>query len=246
MIPLCGYTDKLSGRPGDTIAFKVSSSGDEPFDARLMRVISADPNPDGPGIIEEDVESSFARSYASRVQPFYPGSYALSNRNIEMGSDGSLRLEALIWPTAPAGGEQVILAIGNRCLKIDDHGCIAGSVGTDEISASTVLHERRWYKVWMAYDSQCGQLSAGAQPAAGGDNDAVHTQIGSVATAAPSRASIAALMIDERAERHFNGKIEAPAIYNSADASESSVVARWDFAQATGSTRIIDHKPAWA
>ena len=74
-VSLVGYADKLSGRPGDVIGFKVSSQLSEPYEARLVRVISADPNPDGPGMIEEAVEADFAGSHASRAQPFLPGSY---------------------------------------------------------------------------------------------------------------------------------------------------------------------------
>ncbi|MDP7238433.1 MAG: N,N-dimethylformamidase large subunit, partial [Candidatus Latescibacteria bacterium] len=75
-IPLLGYTDRLSGRPGDTIEFKVSSYTDEPYHAGLVRVISADPNPIGPGLIEEEVNIPFGGTFPSRPQPFYPGSYA--------------------------------------------------------------------------------------------------------------------------------------------------------------------------
>jgi hypothetical protein len=50
IIPFIGYSDKLTGRAGDTIAFKVSSYLKSDYSASLFRSISADPNPDGPGI----------------------------------------------------------------------------------------------------------------------------------------------------------------------------------------------------
>ena len=74
MIPLIGYCDRLSGRPGDTIEFKVSSIAAASFTARLYRSISADPNPAGPGIIERAVPSAMDGSYPSRIQAFHPGS----------------------------------------------------------------------------------------------------------------------------------------------------------------------------
>ena len=49
MVPLTGYADRFSAAPGDTIAFKVSSVGDDPFAARLVRIRCGDPNPEGPG-----------------------------------------------------------------------------------------------------------------------------------------------------------------------------------------------------
>ena len=42
MIPLIGYGDRLSARPGETIEFKVSSQGPAPFRADLVRIVSAD------------------------------------------------------------------------------------------------------------------------------------------------------------------------------------------------------------
>jgi len=49
VIPIAGYTDRLSAAPGERIAFKVSSMAAGPYRASLARVIRADPNPAGPG-----------------------------------------------------------------------------------------------------------------------------------------------------------------------------------------------------
>ena len=67
--PLLGYADRLSVRPGETVAVKVSCTLEEDFSASLVRIICADPNPSGPGIIEESVPANFAASYPARVQP---------------------------------------------------------------------------------------------------------------------------------------------------------------------------------
>ena len=48
-IPLLVYSDRLSARPGESVAFKVSSDGPQPFSVKLTRSISADPNPMGQG-----------------------------------------------------------------------------------------------------------------------------------------------------------------------------------------------------
>ena len=58
-IPITGYADRFSLTPGEKINFKVSSVSKEPFKAKLIRVISGDPNPEGPGLIEEDIKSNF-------------------------------------------------------------------------------------------------------------------------------------------------------------------------------------------
>jgi N,N-dimethylformamidase len=74
VVPLIGYVDRFSARPGERIAIKVSSQLDRPYGADLVRIIHADPNPAGPGIKLEDVPAAFAGAYASRFQPVHLGS----------------------------------------------------------------------------------------------------------------------------------------------------------------------------
>ena len=45
MIPLIGYADRLSLRPKETINFKVSCNGPDPYEARLVRIICGAPTP---------------------------------------------------------------------------------------------------------------------------------------------------------------------------------------------------------
>jgi N,N-dimethylformamidase len=77
MLPLTAYLDRLSARPGEAIGVKVSSHLAQPYAADLVRIVHADPNPDGPGMKLVDVATDFAGSYPSRVQPVHPGSYAI-------------------------------------------------------------------------------------------------------------------------------------------------------------------------
>ena len=68
MIPLIGYTNALSFRPGDTVEVKVSSTLNQSYRAELVRIISGDPNPEGPGMVFEPVASKFEGEYPSRPQ----------------------------------------------------------------------------------------------------------------------------------------------------------------------------------
>jgi N,N-dimethylformamidase len=52
-LPITGYLDRLSHRPGETFSAHVSAQTPGPARARLVRVISGDPNPDGPGLRPE-------------------------------------------------------------------------------------------------------------------------------------------------------------------------------------------------
>jgi hypothetical protein len=66
VVPLIGYVDRFSARPGETVAVKVSSELGDPYRADLVRIIHDDANPGGPGVKFEEVPSSFAGIYRSR------------------------------------------------------------------------------------------------------------------------------------------------------------------------------------
>ena len=74
---LIGYTDRISVRSGEKIAFKVSSAGPNPYHAMLVRIVRGDPNPGGPPPKLEDLSELFDGRFASRVQHAWPGSYGL-------------------------------------------------------------------------------------------------------------------------------------------------------------------------
>ena len=103
-IPLVGYADRFSVAPGATIAFKVSST--TPYRARLVRVISGDPNPAGPGIIEQDIPASFAGSYPAHLQNVQLGSYMRVPDSPALHGLKSFTVLATIWPTTPQQGAQ--------------------------------------------------------------------------------------------------------------------------------------------
>lgn len=109
-VGLAAYTNRLSGRPGDTIRFHVSSSSpsrsssDNKITAKLTRCICADPNPQGPGCIEENASEWFdTREFVGRHQKFHSGSYAKSRDGICVPSDttyhGALSVEIWMFPT---------------------------------------------------------------------------------------------------------------------------------------------------
>ncbi|NQV61750.1 MAG: N,N-dimethylformamidase large subunit [Alphaproteobacteria bacterium] len=259
MIALLGYCDRLSGRAGDTIEFKVSSIAAEPFTARLYRSISADPNPAGPGIIERAVPSAMDGSYPSRLQPFHPGSYAIAGAALPPSAaasatpsaGGGFRLSALIWPTLPQKGKQVrggqaILSCGDITLMIDESGAIAGQAGERRVCSSEPLKTRAWYRVSLSYDAASGALTVSQEPIKHGHE--AHGSINVPGLLLAGKPMIAA-MENALAARpgcppdaigaHFNGKIEAPAIHDGA----GNVVAAWDFSQGISTTKIVDTGP---
>ncbi|MEM8975143.1 MAG: N,N-dimethylformamidase beta subunit family domain-containing protein, partial [Pseudomonadota bacterium] len=240
-IPLLGYCDRLSGRPGDAIDFKVSSTHKADFDAKLVRVISADPNPDGAGIVEEDVSASLAGSYPSREQPFHPGSYITFDKTVPVPSGSDIRLEAKVWPTMPGAGEQVILCLGALRLLLDGNGCVSAQLGDDVVATTTALKVRKWYRAWLVLSRGTGTLTVGFTALdAHGQSETQQISLDTAQLANDAQPVIAAALQDGAAQHYFNGKIEAPAIYASAEESDDAALARWDFSQGISTTHITD------
>ena len=106
LIPLIGYVDRLSARPGESLQFKISSILEKPYKTELVRIICADPNPEETGVIEKPIVSNLEKSYMSRQQHFSPGSYGLIHDVQPLCSLQSFSAVVTIWPTTPHYGVQ--------------------------------------------------------------------------------------------------------------------------------------------
>lgn len=280
MIPLIGYADRLSVRPGETIDFKVSSQGPAPFEASLVRIVCADPNPAGPGIQEVRLAADFAGSYPSRAQAVALGSYGRVAASGPLGSLDDLTLVATVWPTTPEAGEQGVLARfdpesgAGFALALGADGSATAILGQASgaplrVSVGTRLRPRTWYRIWASFDRGQGRLVVGQAPV---HPDPFVDRSGSAELAVGATAATdggCPLLIGALGGRpvtgHFNGKIEAPAVFGRAlEAGEvaaagtgeagageagageegAGLVARWDFSQGISGTRIVDTGPA--
>ncbi len=236
-IPIIGYCDPLSVRPGQTIGFKVSCATEGAFSARLLRSICADANPDGPGIVEEAVEASLTGDYRARQQAFNPGSYALVQQGPAV--EGDVTLAATIWPTLPGDGEQAILSAGGLELYLDSSGALAASAGGVTVSTGEPLLTRQWYAVRLSYDAVSGTVTVAQDPQSiWGESAEASASAPNLAFDASQPVLIAAALRNGHADRHFDGKIEAPAIRAAA-----GIAAQWDFARLTNSLTIEDIGP---
>ena len=136
--PLLGYVDRLSGRAGDTLEFKVSSASAAAYHARLVRIVCADPNPAGPGIQEEHVASALEGSYASRVQDFFPGSHVEVRVGDEIALPKCFTVVANIWPTLPGDGAQCIVSLVDAnaaplvSIGLDSQAHLLARIGNDD------------------------------------------------------------------------------------------------------------------
>ena len=174
MIPLIGYSDRLSVAPGERIEFKVSSALDKPYEAGLVRIRCGDPNPDGPGIKEQSLDAAFSGSYPSRFQPIFCGSYARVAEHSSLTLSGSFTLSARIWPTLPGKTAQGLIAKWDNeraagfALLIDEHGTTLrlgdGKGRQIDIPVGKSLRPRVWYQVWASWDAASHSVSVGQRP----------------------------------------------------------------------------------
>lgn len=265
MIPIAGYADRWSVGHNQTIEFKVSSEFDEPYSVRLVRITCADPNPDGPGIIEEDLSSIFAGKFPSRKQQVRLGSYARIKTRGQLAHCDQFTLAANVWPTLPGAGEQTIMCLRDKTgskllnLYVNSDRCLSACVNEQfELKLTACLHARTWYSVWCSIDLASQTVSIGQtahlENAIGIDNDFKETRC----QAKPALTAIDEVLIASSCTgieaRHFNGKIERPGIHNHLYPAESRVhlmnqtaqpvsIAEWDFSQGINTQSVTDIGP---
>ncbi len=233
-IPLLGYTDRLSARAGESIGFKISCRTGEPVTARLYRSVSADPNPRGPGIIEEDAQVYFdPMTISAADQPFYPGSYGCTEQRFWLEPQQELCCSAIIYPTLHKAQSQCVLACGQVALSIAGDGCVTFTVAGNSIATNVPLILRRWYKV-VGKVSHDGQLSIEQQPLEKLAGECVRAQQ-TVAVNWPQEGvvSVAASVTDAGPDDFYNGKVEAPEIH-----IDGKILAGWDLARETSACQV--------
>jgi N,N-dimethylformamidase len=268
MVPLTGYADRLSVAPGETIAFKVSSTASAPYQARLVRVICGDPNPAGPGMKEEDLSAVFAGTYPSRQQAVPLGSYARVAPAPALQELTSFSLGATIWPTTPQRRQQGIVARydpvqgAGLALFIDAQGAGAlvgmGAGQVRSVSVGKPLRERAWYRVWASYEAATQTLTVGQAPLQAafmvddtGSQALVIDRAPRLDTSAPL---LIAALGGTPVSGHYNGKIERPLVLSRAASATAllpaltagrpeHLLALWDFSQDISSPRIVDIGP---
>ena len=269
MIPLIGYSNRLCVAPGEKIEFKISSTLDSRYQASLVRVRCADPNPDGPGQKETPIDSDFAGVYPSRFQAIHPGSYGYVEHHDALAIDGSFTVSARIWPTLPDNTAQGVIAKLDEddgtgfALMIDERG-VTLRLGTRdktflEVSVNKPLRARVWYQVWASWDAASRRVVVAQRPLVsefGADNlELVEYDIDeSVASSTQTPLYLGATG-GTPVVGHFNGKLEDPSIQSIASSPQScrraanpfeldALTAAFDFSKQIGTQSFYDVGPA--
>ena len=263
MVPLIGYPDRISVAAGETIRFMVSSSLEEDYEARLVRIVCADANPHGPGFREEEVAADGDGRYRSKYQPTWLGSHVSVADAPPLARLAGFSLDVLAWPTTPGKGRQGVLtqwdsgrgagfallvdADGTATLELGD-----GSGGIVAVSTGRRLNPRIWSPLPAGYDPDRGLCWVEQAPLKPVPKVA---DAGRVEAAAPAGCFapagrpllIAALDVRDgdgqaRVGGHYNGKLERPRIAARKDGRDTAL-AEWDFSRDIPSTSVIDIGP---
>lgn len=261
MLPLAAYANRLSVRPGETVEFKVANATGQPVTARIVRVISSDANPAGPGIQLDDVDADIASVAEPGPERVPHGSYAVVSGLAAWQSEDSFTLCCRVFPTLLDGRRQGLITRLSETrnsgvgLMINADGRLMGTmgngVGFEEVRTQTALRERRWQIVWLRFDAESRTLQIGHGSLDGAAAAVADGILSTSASATFDGPLLMAAANDDAPNAHFNGKLERPALYDRAlsDGELQSLTradevpgaaACWDFSQEVSSSRIID------
>jgi len=251
---MTGYSDKLSVRAGETIAFKVSQATESPYQAQIVRLINGDTNPAGPGYQEMEVTDAHW-TVQGRYQAVKAGSCIVVPANSALRLD-SLYFEITLWPTTPKKSDQVIASLWDQVrgagfqVSIAQDGCAAlyladGLGGKGWLRLDVPMRERHWYRLQVTFDAANGRASlqqspiqshfavseAGAIEATVGVGSLSDIEAPFVVGARPSRSG--------GFEGFLNGKVEAP-VLTASPHIDALPVGKWDFSVSIDTDTIQD------
>ena len=248
MVPLVGYLDRFSARPGERIAVKVSSSHAAPFRADLVRIVCADPNPAGPGMQLEETSSPWAGEYPSQRQPIQLGSCGIIDLPGPLTLPDPCTVVVRVQPRLLDGRPQTVLDIGGVALTVGPGG--AELVAADEVCATgAAMLEGRWYELRLLFaDGQVRLRQTALQPSWGVVDSGECS--GSLHLAAFERIMFGARPEDGGWTDVLDGRLEDPAILPGLhedpapiEPDAQPVLAWWDFSESIPTQDIVDRGP---
>ena len=245
---IIGYVTPFSGRPGDTLSFKVSSQGERDFNAAVSRIDCCDPNPEGPGMKLVPVDFALQAHYAGYEQPVFSGSCAVGPLP-SLGGVQQLVVELVVQPTLISDQMQTLLslqnesgsrglAIGLRAGQLIFQGLASQSTGMD-IATGLDIPLRRWTRLRIVLDEQQNGSIEASQAGLREAPRTAHVRVAMhncALDASVDRICLAAIW-RAHPEHPFNGLLEAPALFVADDESSGDctaalrAIARWDFSQ---------------
>ena len=170
-IKLFGYTNKLSVKPGENIDFHVSADGTNSADAQLVRIIHGDEHPNGPGYMDEEIESDLNGKWDVKKQFTQLGSFLkVNDPNNLLAIDGDFTVFGYINPSTPNTGahQWLFCRWDNKTNKgygigINKDGYLELVVGdgkeVDYLVSELPLVKKVWYFVGATFNYKTGEAT---------------------------------------------------------------------------------------
>jgi N,N-dimethylformamidase len=266
-LPIAGYLDRLSARPGERIAAKVSVISTGMAEASLVRLIHVDPNPAGPGMKIEDLSSVFRTPFRARRQEIRRGASARVDGRPARKPDAPVTWTALVQPTRLDAVRRAVLCEfdaqgASVCLDVSTNGAhfvVRDARGGERrFGTDAALAEGDWYRIWASYDPARGRVCVGQLRVAGGAAPIVSIADARIDEMSPREGGGILIAASHGADgfpaRHFDGRIERPTILQgwteqwtpalaASDPAGPGVLASWDFAMDIASQCVRDIGP---
>ena len=231
---IAGYSDEISVAPGERIRFMVSCEpGIDRYQADIVRLISGDRQPDGPGYRDELLPSTVSGEYPGRTQETHCGSYAVVPHGPAFGGLSDLSLQATIFPTLPSlrracliSKIDVVAGRGFALWTDPAQGLVLelgdGAGGLRAFALGHPFVAREWYLVSATYHAASGEvrlrqqlLDSYARDTSSGE--ARHTSEETAVVGCDAPLLIAAASREDArgkpiGEMIFNGRIERPVV----------------------------------
>ena len=163
-----GYVDPLMCGGGDHVAVKLSCEDIPSYRAEIVRLICADPDPRGPGLRYETIDTVARVTGVGRRQAIHPGSF------VRVDDSGALRratrfaFAAMVFPTLLDGRAQTIASLWDPATRhgyaigLDEAGALALRIGDGNgtlasLSTATPLLARTWSFITVRVDGDGGR-----------------------------------------------------------------------------------------
>ena len=269
-VPLTGYVDRLSARPGEKIDFKLSVEPVAELDKRsiaptnmetdlrpytrpvntwLTHCICADPNPEGPGIIERAANQWYESAiYQASQQRINAGSYGICHSQTELSDVIAITLSAKIWPTLNIDSNQCIISFGALSLSISADSTVSCQLGERQLICERSLRLRQWVSVSLRLEKKNNGASLTlAWMRADENSESEIREFSDIAASDFSfqniSDSIAAITVAAQHSsggitNHYNGKIEAPEVTIEYAHGKSPQRLSWDFSKNMSSNTV--------
>jgi N,N-dimethylformamidase len=248
---IVGYVTPWSAHVGQDLAFKISSRGARPFTARIVRIDSCDPNPQGPGMKLVPVDAQLEDTYAGQEQPVFPGSCAYGPMPA-LKDIRRVTLDLTLQPTLVGVSLQTLVALQNHdgthgvAIALTCGELVFQSLATGEqIKTGVSVASDLWtnLQIMIDLDGHVQVTCSGTCAREEAFRNTTEFKVPFSAASFDGTTICFAAVWKGHPEQVFNGFIESPALRMTSNAARDdqcrdALLAHWDFRPTLDHARI--------